>query len=81
METKIKLTKEQLEIHKRNKLFEDTQRNYIKKTLMYSDLCIFGKEYDDYYIECDRALIECLTIALVRACEKLDYLEHDKIGE
>lgn len=81
METKIKLTKEQLENHKRNKLFGEAQRNYIKKTLMYSDLCIFGKEYDDYSIECDRALIECLTIALRRSCEKLDYLEHDKLGE
>jgi|TARA_R100000482_G_C5124787_1_gene147981 hypothetical protein len=80
METKIKLTKEQLEIHKRNKLFDDTQRNYIKEILKYSDLCIYKKEYD-YSIECDRALIECLTIALRRSCEKLDYLEYDKTGE
>ena len=75
METKIKLTKEQLEIHKRNKLFKDTQRKNIIQLLKYSDLCIFKKEYD-YSIECDRALIDCLTMALRRSCEKLDYLEH-----
>ena len=81
MEKQFKLTKEQLEIHKRNKYFTDNERENVIRQLMYSDEILYSqnKEFNhempyDYSLECDRALIENLFMTVRRLNEKIDWM-------